>query len=715
MTTMEASRERADVVVITGRGAVTPLGDNIELLWRSLDAGQHGFGTIDRFPTDIFDVHIASMMPMGPVEEDPEQEISHATRLGIDMAVRAAREAWTEAGLVGVDPTRVAMVLGTTHLERRGALPGRFGPHTKLQLIAEAMGVGGPLLLTSTACSASARAIMIASQWLMAGLVDVVFAGGTSTVSAESFAGFHSMGVLARTPCAPFSAQIGTSLGEGAGFLVLERLTSATARGARWVGAVQGWGIAADAYHLTSPDPRGGGVARSIQAALIDANLSAQDIHYINAHATGTAANDAAEWSGYLSALGNHANTIPISASKSVIGHTLYAAGVLEAIITLCAMERQVVPHTLHHTHGREFSPLDVVAQNTPRPHSYHCAMTVNSAFGGANAALILGRDPRPIADHTREVELRGVGLVTPWGRDISTILQMIRTQSGAPLPRRVEPLDLSEYAPRADPRGLNPLCAYLTAATALCLQDAGVTIRGDLRDRVGLFVGMARPSPTSVDEFWAAADLKGWDRVSARAFGLMVLNAPAGACARLLSLKGPHDAVSVGEGSGLAAVVLAAEHLSHRQDADYLLAGGADELPGGDLVWSEGACCVTLGVRQPGSPPGIRLLAWATLGAGQAQAAAEEVLRRAGLTWDHIDVAVGDLPEDLVTEHFSSVVLGRAESLTSALDLALAVALLRERDRGTALVVAARGECCTTALVISTEDTCHLNRNWQS
>jgi 3-oxoacyl-[acyl-carrier-protein] synthase II len=358
----------------------------------------------------------------------------------------------------------------------------------------------------STACASSTNALGLGKDLLDAGVADVVLAGGADTLTPEIFAGFHALGLLSAAPCAPFSHPPGTTLGEGAGFLVLERADEARARGALPLAALLGYGLSADAYHPTTPDPTGAGVARALRGALDDAGVTPEEIDYLNAHGTGTPANDPAEWRAVEIVFGDGAARLPVSSTKSMLGHAQGAAGVLEAITTLLCMRHGVIPPTLHFAGPRPRAPSDPVGEARPRPWKVRRAVCNNSAFGGANAAVVLGEaalagvaPPRL----RRPVTILGAGAVGPHGDTLDDLARAIAT--GTRLHGHAPEVRVEALVPTADPRGLDRGSRMLTEAAARALDGAGIALRGSARERAGLFVGAARVSAESVAEHRAS------------------------------------------------------------------------------------------------------------------------------------------------------------------------------------------------------------------
>jgi 3-oxoacyl-[acyl-carrier-protein] synthase II len=690
-------------IVVTGIGAVSSLGEGCAALWQGLAEGRDGIRPIARFSTDGLTVHLGALVP-GHDQPRPDQELC------LDFARRAASEAWQEsrAGTAGIEPCRLALVLGTS-IGRIDSSLHRFG-----EAIADELSIAGPRITVSTACTSSTIALGLASDLLRAGVADLVLAGGTDELTPKIFAGFHSLGVLSREKCAPFSSPPGTTLGEGAGFLVLESEECARRRGAEPRAAISGHGLAADAYHETSPDPSGAGVARAIRAALSDAGLRPEQIGSYNAHGTGTAANDPAEWRALQLVFGDHARRLPVSAIKSVIGHAQGAAGVLETIATILALERQLLLPTLRFGAPRRDGPVDLVSEGRPRPAAYDHAVSGNSAFGGSNAALVLSRTeaaPRRSRPPPRAIRVHGIGVVGAHGLELRALESALA--AGSPLGGRVPPFAIEEVVRLTDPRGMDPSSRFLTAAAALALADAGVRVSGERRDRTGLVAGVNALSAESARAFDESIE-PGLARLSAPAFARMVLNAPAGTASSCLSLRGPLGTVTIGEGSAALAVIQAILLLGSRPELDGILAGGLDELPGTGAApdAGEGAACLLLSaLPEAGSSP--RIAGWGLAGPGHLETALGAALERAGLPLDAIGACFGsEDPRTILAGRWAhgltwsdpSTVLGRAGAAGSGFACAAAALAVRRGDCRVALVTSAGGRSATAALILLAE-----------
>lgn len=401
-------------VVVTGLGCVTPVGNDVASTWEALVAGKSGAAEITLFDASAFAVRFACEVK----GYDPEQFLPKKKRKELDrfseLAIGAASMAIADAGLVLTEreETRAGCFLGVglgglatleaskATLDAKG--PSRLSPYTIPRVIGNlaaghvsiAHRLRGPSYATASACATGAHAIGEAAEWIRRGRADVMVAGGTeSTITPVGIGGFQAMHALSRRNDAPKRAsrpfdrgRDGFVCGEGSGVLVLESYERAKARGARIYAELTGYGASSDAYHITSPAPDGDGCARSMAMALEDAEIGAEAIGYLNAHATSTGLGDKAECDGILRIFGDR--RFPISATKSMTGHLLGAAGAVEAIITVLALRERIAPPTINVEEQDPDVPLDIVPNEARALVAKH-ALTNGFGFGGTNASLV--------------------------------------------------------------------------------------------------------------------------------------------------------------------------------------------------------------------------------------------------------------------------------------------------------------------------------------
>jgi 3-oxoacyl-[acyl-carrier-protein] synthase II len=685
-------------VVVTGIGAASALGTGIRAHRAALWEGRDGIRPVDRFDTRQMATHLAATWPGwdGRKQPEPGREVDlFATAEPFplhELALVAAREAWSGAGVRDANRRRVALVFGTC-----------FGHGFKeFSAVAERVGAGldvaGPRITISTACASSTNAIGLGRDLLLHGHADVVVAGGADTLLREALAGFSALGVLSSEPCAPFSDPTGTTLGEGAGFVVLERSEDAARRGARRWAEVCGYGLSADGYHETTPDPSGSGIARAIRGALLDAGWRAGDVDFVSAHATGTDNNDRIEWSVIERELGPR---VKASGSKGHVGHTQGAAGALELVLALICHAEGRVPPTLHFRGARPGCPADPIAAGAPRELRVTRALKLSAAFGGANAVLAYGcgDEGAPPERARSTVVVSGAGVVGPNGAfRLPDVLALENARSvGA-----CREVDLDELG--VDARRLDPSARWLTAAAAMALAGG----RRDAMDRTGLFVAATRMPEQSSRRCTESIRQRGVAGTSAAAFARMSVNAPAGACSRALGLLGPTSTLSIGDGSGLLAVVLAAEWLAFREDAGGIVAGGVDERSGAAPDEAEGAACLFL-ERSPAAGGAVVVAGWGIAGPGDAREAAERAMSgRAtvdGLFVDADASVAQALKTWLAPRHALGVVdasraWGASEATRSCVMASIAAGHVAAGHARSVLVVAARG-ASSVALVL--------------
>jgi 3-oxoacyl-[acyl-carrier-protein] synthase II/nodulation protein E len=418
--------KQARRVVVTGLGCVTPIGNSADVFRESLYAGRSGITAFDpgfsgalspdpglRFKTT------ARVKNFDPVR-NPAQNLSSGVLVTSDLSAQfgivAARQAAAESALLQhYDPSMIAIVTGCAcggraadeeanrHLYTRNA---RVPPTVILRTMASSgtsyiaieLGICGPVLNLSTACASGAHAIGLAFQMVRAGFAPAAIAGGYEAPLTFGFLrAWDSMRVVSPTSCRPFAAdRDGMTLGEGAAMLVLEPLDKALAHGAHIYAEVVGFGMSADANHITKPSAQGAALA--IRRALLDAEQSgieraASRVGYINAHGTGTPTNDAVEAAAIHLALGEYAPHIPLGATKSLTGHSIGAAGAIETLATIIALDAASLPHTAGVTEVDPTLNLDLIT-GKPRPLDPHLDLALSNslAFGGLNAVLAFRR-----------------------------------------------------------------------------------------------------------------------------------------------------------------------------------------------------------------------------------------------------------------------------------------------------------------------------------
>lgn len=394
---------------VTGRGIVSSLGQSVEAFTAAIFAGRSAIGDITDLGFGLRFTKGAPIRDFDPAAHFDDRNLSMLDRFSQFAAV-AARQAWAEAGIAAgdVDPTRIAVVVGTANagidvlddgFRRLFKLGSRIQPLTIPQTmgsapasrIAREIGARGPVFGVTSACASAAHAMIVGAGLIRGGLVDVAVVGGTDSCYSEGYLkAWDALRVVSPDTCRPFSTgRRGLIVGEGSAMVVLERSGRAAARGGRAVARFLGGGMSSDAGELVAPDPAG--MAAAMANALRDAGLDPAAIDYVNAHGTGTAANDKSEAAAMIEVFGNRASHVPVSSTKSMVGHAMGASGAIEAIATLAALEHGVVPPTLGFLGPDPDIPLDPVADGA-RTMPVGLAMSNSFAFGGLNVSLVFGR-----------------------------------------------------------------------------------------------------------------------------------------------------------------------------------------------------------------------------------------------------------------------------------------------------------------------------------
>jgi len=404
-------------VVVTGIGAITPIGTGVEEFWKALREGKNGISKIESYDASAFTTQIAGEIKEFEAADYMDKKDARRMDRFSHFAVAAAKIALADSNIdtEKVDMNRFGVILGcgiggihTLEKEHEKLLnkgPGRVSPFLVPMMITNIAsgyvsihtGAKGPNTTVVTACASATNAIGDAYRTIQYGDADLMFTGGTeASISPFGMAGFCTMKAMSTNNDAPATAsrpfdkdRNGFVMGEGSGMLVLEELEHAKARGAKIYAEVVGYGMSADAYHITSPAPGGEGAARSITNAIKDAGVEPTDVEYFNAHGTSTPYNDKFETMALKSVFGDHAYKLAVNSTKSMTGHLLGAAGAVEAIACIQAVRENFVHPTINYTTPDPECDLDYVP-NVGREMEVNYAMSNSLGFGGHNATIMI-------------------------------------------------------------------------------------------------------------------------------------------------------------------------------------------------------------------------------------------------------------------------------------------------------------------------------------
>jgi 3-oxoacyl-[acyl-carrier-protein] synthase II len=400
-------------VAVTGCGLVTGAGSELETFWSSIASGTCFIGPLRHFSVPGLDGLLGVEIDLASDEEMPEGADPYRDRVEL-LAVAAARRAVADAGLQkGVlDPPRSGVAVGTTMGEERqvsavgdrwpaeGAASidagflGRASNHALAARLARRFGLGGPALLSATACASGNAALSWGFDAITSGAADLMVAGGVDVLTRAIYAGFTRMGALSKSVCRPFDKRRdGVSFGEAGAFLVLEEMEHARRRGARIRAELAGFGLSNDAHHITAPEPSGEGFARAMRQALSTSGTPLDEVDYVSAHGTGTPYNDVAETRALKAVFGDRAGQVPMSSIKSMIGHSNGAASAVEAIACVLGLQKQAAPPTAGLEVPDPECDLDYVPGHA-RPMKLQTCLNLAAGFGGFNVCTVWKRVP---------------------------------------------------------------------------------------------------------------------------------------------------------------------------------------------------------------------------------------------------------------------------------------------------------------------------------
>jgi 3-oxoacyl-[acyl-carrier-protein] synthase II len=588
-------------IAVTGVGMVTSLGESATSTFDRLMRGDRGFSEVR-----LFDVvgqktrHAAEVRGFRVDDVVPHDEKGRWSRSDA-LSLVAAREALQRSEQDIAIPGRLGIAVGVTtggmleaedlllelgesqtsirSAERLLSYPlsstvGRLSAHFR---------ASGPVATVCSACSSGANALIQGVAWLRLGAADRVLAGGTDALCRLTFTGFNALGATDLEPCRPFDRKrAGLTLGEGAAFVVLETEAEAVRRGAPVLAWLSGWDVGAEAHHITQPDPSARAPAESIRAALTCAQLSPADIDYVNAHGTGTTSNDAVETIALREALGIEADRVLVSSSKGQIGHTLGAAGAIEAAITVLSLARQEVPPTGGLTEPDEACRLNHV-MGVGRKAKVRAALSSSFGFGGTGTVLLFERADavrRPASRGPRSsIAVTAVSTIGPRGLVSGLECADYAEAPGGvaaepPLGLPLSPLDLLDAARS---RRFDREACLVTVGAEAALGAARAT-SGQIRapSEIGLVVGTAFGNVERTAAFLRAAIDKGPRRAPPAEFPHLLPSASSGNASIYLSLSGPVLSTSDLEATAEAAVSIACDWIEIGL-SPCIIAGSAD------------------------------------------------------------------------------------------------------------------------------------------
>ncbi|MCM1055923.1 MAG: beta-ketoacyl-[acyl-carrier-protein] synthase family protein [Bacteroides sp.] len=574
--------------VVTGLGLICALGDNVSECWENAVNGISGIRDVTVINTD------GCYAKKGAVSEAENSELSHEDydRSSL-LCIKAAKEALDDAGISVSGDKDIGVIVGNCvggaasidgyytevkekgdeNVSRKGIL--KMPASAIANNVSAHFGLNGLTANIVNACAAGTISLSYACDLIAGGEAEVFLAGGSDAFTSLAFAGFHALHALDEQPCSPFNRSSGITLGEGAGMLVIESYDRAVGRGARIYCEIAGSGISSDAHHITAPRPDGQGQMSAIRRAVSNSCLDSGDIDYINAHGTGTAKNDEAEFLS-LHTIFNSNDHLSVSSTKSMTGHCLGAAGSIEAVLTVKALCDGTVPPTAGYTAedkarlaekagAIDFTPND----SRKKPISY--AMSNSFAFGGNNASIIFAAEGRAIPERRsgEPVYITGIG----------TVSSMIGAQTGADSVRAT--LTSDDYKAHdikmAFYRKLDRFSQLQLVSGVRALADAGFKTDGENENDIGIVIGTSDGPMTEIVTFQKNVIANGTNGGSAFSFPNTVYNAAGGYFSIFAGIKGYNVTVANGSQAGLQSVCYAYDVIK-RCEEKIMVAAGTDE-----------------------------------------------------------------------------------------------------------------------------------------
>ena len=568
-------------VVVTGLGLVCAIGDSVESSWQNALNGVSGIADVTSINTDECYAHKGAEVNI-PSNELSGEDYDRASLL----CIKAAGEALADSGYnVSDNSGGIGVILGncvggaasidkyyTDEIKGSGADSAdilKMPASAIANNVAKHFGMNGITANIVNACAAGTMSLSYACDLIRAGKADAFAAGGTDSFSSLAFAGFHALHALDENGCAPLNHNTGITLGEGAGMLILESYEHAKARGAKIYCEVLGSGVSSDAYHITAPRPDGKGQMLATTRAVKNSGLSFMDIDYINAHGTGTAKNDDAEFLSVHTLFDGNEH-LSVSSTKSMTGHCLGAAGSIEAVLTVKAVCEDVVPPTIGYSEedlvrlAEKAGDIDFVP-NKKHEKTVNYAVSNSFAFGGNNASVVFAKNPREIPDHTNKQRIFVTGIGELASSDETGRCNITSDDYKA------HGIKMAFY------RKLDRFSQLQLISGMRALADGGIELNDDNRADIGIIIGTADGPMTEIVGFQKNTVENGTANGSAFSFPNTVYNAAGGYFSIFAGIMGYNVTAANSVQAGLQSVCYAVDVL-HSGEESIMVASGTDE-----------------------------------------------------------------------------------------------------------------------------------------
>lgn len=565
-------------VVVTGLGLICALGSNTEECWNAAVNGVTGIRSVKSVNAEGCYANLGAEVDV-PNEELSDEDYDRSSLLCIKAAGEALKDSGYEVTEENAD--RIGVIIGNcvggaVSIDKYYTAKKNGGGKSTdvLKMPAAALannvafhyGLNGTTANIVNACAAGTISLSYAADLIRSGKADAFVAGGSDSFSSLAFAGFHALHALDAESCSPFNRSSGITLGEGAGVLIVESYEHAKARGAKIYCEVLGSGVSSDAHHITAPDPEGKGQMLAIGRAVENSGLSANDIDYINAHGTGTAKNDEAEFLSLHTLFGEN-DHLSVSSTKSMTGHCLGAAGSIEAVFTVKSVCEGIVPPTIGYTEENletlkeKAGNIDFVP-NAKREKEIKFAASNSFAFGGNNASVVFAKEPHDVPDRTNNDKIYITGIGELIGSPKVDIASDDYKEHG---------IKMAFY------RKLDRFSQLQLISGMRALKDADITVTEDNEKDIGIVVGTADGPLTEVYNFQKTVCENGTASGSAFSFPNTVYNAAGGYFSIFAGIKGYNVTDANGIQAGLQSICYAADVIRNG-DESIMIATGTDE-----------------------------------------------------------------------------------------------------------------------------------------
>ena len=584
--------------VVTGLGLISAIGNSVEECWNNALAGKTGIDKVTSVDTTDCYANLGAEVDCDTLDDMEEaRSVDRVSKL----CLKASKEAIEDAGLV-IDENnagRVGVIMGSCvggvvsieNYVNNGEKTEDINKMTIASIanhVANQAGAKGVITNVGNACAAGSISVAYACELIRAGVADAFIVGGADAFASVPFSGFLALHALSEEACSPFNHSNGITLGEGSGAIIVESYEHAMKRNARIYCDVLSAGISSDAYHITAPRPDGLGQMHAIRTAIEKSGINPEDISYVNAHGTGTAKNDEAEFLSLHTIFDDTDADLSVSSTKAMVGHCLGAAGAIEAVFAIKALTENKIPPTIGYSDediealGEKAGKIDFMP-NAMKEKELDYVMSNSFAFGGSNASIIFSKKPGNVneTENDEKIYITGMGIVSPLGNGVDNYIEKVNS-GAAPQKVSMESSvgkdDYDKYGIKmAFYRKLDKFSLMQVISGLEALNNAGIEVTEDNAEDLGMIIGTGDGPLTTVYEFQENISENGTIAGSAFNFPNTVYNAAGGYLSIKTGMRGYNVTVTNGSQSGMSSLCYAYNELRQNRE-QFMLATGTDE-----------------------------------------------------------------------------------------------------------------------------------------